>query len=510
MAIRATHPDAHIFVYAHSNLQSVSWHPATVEHIGEPQDLIDSSIQHNIDGWFGGHNHIYDRSMITDPNNSDRPALFNITAGSASFKFYPISRSPTAQQRVNRVIDSANTPDKPIAYQIVTVNGPFVNITNYMSPGIEVDSVLTFTNWSIQDEYSYSTNGQQFTLAPNQTYNSANIADTAPAEADYFGTSMQLLDATNLNTTNYSYDGGTVTFDQYRNITTGWWAESTWHTGDDHLLLISDILSIHGMTEQIAQHRTDPYTLLLSYDPAEFPPTQETALSIVAFLDPNTADALIGGWMQAVDATLGTPAPTPLLRAPLPSDALGTWGIDTANQQVWARLDYQGDFAVTTNVVDSDDDRLDDAWELTHLTNLDASALTHSDADTLNNLQEYFLGTSPTLADSDGDLFADDVELAHSMDPLTADTALSDSVLNTLRTDLNAQDTAGLYPVETLGGISYDQPLIEVDASNQVTISVQLWHSADFIDWFELGSPVQRSEPASAGKQFYKWTMTAQ
>ncbi|MDB4293939.1 lamin tail domain-containing protein, partial [Akkermansiaceae bacterium] len=80
---------------------------------------------------------------------------------------------------------------------------------------------------------------------------------------------------------------------------------------------------------------------------------------------------------------------------------------------------------------DSDNDGLDDDWELTYFPNLTtATGAGNNDADTLNNLQEQNAGTDPTLADTDGDSLNDDVEInTHGTSPLSNDTD-GDSLLD--------------------------------------------------------------------------------
>ena len=72
---------------------------------------------------------------------------------------------------------------------------------------------------------------------------------------------------------------------------------------------------------------------------------------------------------------------------------------------------------------DSDADGLADDWEYQHFGNLAATADADADSDGLSNLQEYQLGTDPTLTDSDGDGMPDKWEYDHGLDPLLNDAA---------------------------------------------------------------------------------------
>ena len=504
-AIRLTNPDAHIFAYSHSGLFALAKHEAMAEYIDPPDLFIDSAIAHGIDGWLSGHNHIFDRSLVVDTTQNDEPVLFNITAGSLSSKFYGLSRSPADEQHVNRVIDSTTTAGEPIAYQLVEVNGPFVTIQTYMALDPLNDG--TFGAWTVWDEYIYSTNGRQFTLAPGDGYTARNMTDTAPSLAGFVGTTVRIIDGTNTNQTMYTYDG-TTSFEQYRNITTGWTVRDNWYDPDG-LNLVSDIVGIHGVRETPGKNRTDTYTLIMSYPSALIPVAHQQAYQLVAFLDSDTGDSDPGDWLDAVDANLDTPAPSPVFRAPLNTDPAGTWGVDLVNHEVWARLDYQGDFAIVSNIIDVDGDSLADAWEQLNFGHLDFGKSDDLDGDNLDNLEEQYLGTAPDLKDTDGDLFDDGEEFASGLDPLRADSALKNSLLDQIRSDTNTQLAVGLYPVEALGGLSSDPALIDVTPGGSLNLSVQLWQSDDLNTWLELGDPVTRVLPIDEDKLFFKWLITA-
>ena len=71
---------------------------------------------------------------------------------------------------------------------------------------------------------------------------------------------------------------------------------------------------------------------------------------------------------------------------------------------------------------DSDDDGLEDAWELAQFGNLDQTAEGDADEDGLTNLKEFEIGTLPTVDDTDGDGLVDGTEVnEHQTDPLDPD-----------------------------------------------------------------------------------------
>ncbi len=501
--IRSEHPDAHIFGYSHSGLYAMASHPAMSEFVnGGADPYIAAGRQYEIDGWFSGHNHIYDRSMAINLNDDNKPYMFDFTCGSASEKFYSLSRVPAEDQHLNIVIDSNAIPGRPICYLMAEVNGPFVSVTTYMSP--DTSGSGTFDDWSVWDAYTYSRNGLQFTIAAGQNYNERNVTDTAPEEGGFVGTTVSLIDGVNSDTTTYTV--GSTTFSPYRNITTGWFTQDQWYD-DGGRQLVSDIVSIHGMRNVPDRNRSDAYTLVMSYDPETLSALQQESLSLVAFLDEDTSDSDPGEWIDAVEATLATPAEEPLMRAPTSEDAVGSWGIDAESGVIWARLDYQGDFAVASNVPDTDGDGLADAWEMTHFGNLTHGANEDADGDGLTNLEEQAAGSSPLLKDSDGDLFDDAVEVAYGMDPASADMGLSDSVIDFIRNHPDVQPSYGLYTQDRLGTLA-GRPLMKVDESGNINLELQLWESPDLENWSKVGTPEQRSISVPANAQlFYQWEM---
>jgi uncharacterized protein (DUF1800 family) len=71
---------------------------------------------------------------------------------------------------------------------------------------------------------------------------------------------------------------------------------------------------------------------------------------------------------------------------------------------------------------DSDNDGMTDAWETTHGLNPNGTgdAVLDGDNDGLNNVREHLAGTSPTNADTDGDLAPDGLEVTLGSNPLLA------------------------------------------------------------------------------------------
>ena len=114
-----------------------------------------------------------------------------------------------------------------------------------------------------------------------------------------------------------------------------------------------------------------------------------------------------------------------------------SWGIDYNNAfkikfQHYDNypISYDGfafdDVEVYQPFVDSDQDGLPDDWELLHFDNLSQEPDDDWDADGLNNLSEYQVGTEPCDPDSDADGMLDEWEVEYGLNPTDADDADED------------------------------------------------------------------------------------
>ncbi|MGE9291357.1 MAG: metallophosphoesterase family protein [Puniceicoccales bacterium] len=343
--IRGQQPHAHIFGFSHSGLFSTSIHPAMSEFVeGGATPYLAAGEKFQIDGWFSGHNHIYDRSMAVNLSKGNLPYLFDFTCGSASEKFYGLTRVPSEDQHLNHLVDSTVTVGRPITYLFAEIVGPFVQIVAYMSP--DTNGHGAFDDWSVWDAYTYSRNGKQFTVAAGENYSDHGIEDQSPKADDFVGTTVALRDGVNSDRRIYIAEG--ERFSPYRNITTGWWKTADWYDPGG-VTLVSDIVSIHGMRNDAIRNRSDTYTLVLGLEESAMDGVAIEDLRIVAFLDPDLSDEDEGEWVEAVRATLASDFPlAPIFRSPRMNDPLGAWGIDRETNTVWARLDYQGDFAIAS------------------------------------------------------------------------------------------------------------------------------------------------------------------
>ena len=317
----------------------------------------------------GGHDHMHNRSIISSPNTGAFKVQ-NIIAASNSYKFYiPPVQSTYNTQSLFRALETPIAQEIfTVGYYIFTVDGPKVTVDHYAMPnGCNGDCDQTtdvipyagntptanglFANpvpFTKHDTFGYSLNGKEVLVAQGGSY--ALTDDTTKAiangETGYTGTTAAILSGIN-GSTGKDYNLRTLT----KSINTGWTPATTG--------LASDIFTLWGMQDSLATKltpsgalatnysyvvpdttHTDTYTLSLSYDPAGLTTDQlNSGLFGLATKDAN------GNWVSALN---GNNAGTLkfVKGAWNASYGLGTYGIDTVNNKVWAVINHASDFAV--------------------------------------------------------------------------------------------------------------------------------------------------------------------
>ena len=155
-----------------------------------------------------------------------------------------------------------------------------------------------------------------------------------------------------------------------------------------------------------------------------------------------------------------------------------------------------------TATVDSDSDTLPDDWEKRYFGTLTQGGADDSDNDGLGNAAEYAAGSSPVLADSDGDTLSDGAEVnTHHSDPLRRDTdydGLSDpDEVQVHGTDPAKEDTDDdTYedPIELLSGSDPTDP-----ASKPLKLLVR---------WFTAATPARGSTWTGPSSTPFPWART--
>ena len=248
-----------------------------------------------------------------------------------------------------------STNDTPISqdlfkvgYYIYTVDGPRVTVDYYgvdvsTNPAFVVssssESIVTNTpvltgNWQKILTYGYSLNGQEFVVPEGGSY--TVVADNtakavASGEAGYLGSAAQILAGVNTSIATNNYGKA-----QSKAVDTGW--------SPAYLGLASDILTLWGTTG--IGNQSDAYALSLTYHPTNVTLAQIQNGSFgLMTRDTN------GNWAGAVALNTGGAAQF-VLGAYSSSYPLGTYGVDTNANTVWAVVNHQGSFAATVAQLD--------------------------------------------------------------------------------------------------------------------------------------------------------------
>jgi hypothetical protein len=232
-----------------------------------------------------------------------------------------------------------------VGYYIYTVDGPRVTVDYY---GVDVsrdtsyqlgkgETIVTNTpaltgNWQKLLTYGYSLNGQEFIVPEGTSY--TGVADNTDravldGETGYLGTFARILDGVNTSVATNNYGKA-----QVKAVDTGW---APIQAG-----LASDILSLWGMTD-VGAEQTDPFVLLMSFDKTA--PRQQFGNGGFGIA---TRDAS-GNWVNAVSMNFG--GQTLFVNGPWQAGyPVGTYGADPSTKTAWAVLNFNGEFAVVTNI----------------------------------------------------------------------------------------------------------------------------------------------------------------
>jgi len=308
--------------------------------------FIKTLSDNNAKIYFCGHDHIHNRSIVKSTDSTQAGQVTHVLCQSCSSKFYtpnennargdnypvPSATSndayycPTTPPSVNGARQTQLSQEVyTVGYYIVTVDGPNVIVDFYSAPTYPIYSksteqqILTTPtlNFTKRETFGYSQIGKQFLLGNGDSFTA--VKDTGPT-----GTAAAILNGTNNNHTT-DLSGRRY----YNAVNTGWWAETT-NTS-------SDILLLTGMGYTLGSDQTDVFVLSLSYD--------KTKGGTPALATPDGS----GNWINAVDQNLG--GTKTLVQGPWKAGyALGTYGIDTASNTVWAVINYNGYFAAVAGL----------------------------------------------------------------------------------------------------------------------------------------------------------------
>jgi hypothetical protein len=328
----------HAFVFGHKGLITEQ-HVDTLfgedptENAPQQDAFIKSLAENNARYYIHGHDHMHDRSIVTTTDGSPAKVM-QLLCSSDSSKFYipsvpsndnlydePATPRGFGRLRQTPISQELNT----VGFYIFTVDGPRVSVDFYSA---DVYPVLRHQEYFIsstptlnflkRETFGYSLNGQEFIVAPDESYTA--VQDKSPT-----GTTVKILGGVNGRK---ETDGSGRPCSNA--VNTGW-ASSTKRT-------TSDILTLSGMAKNLASDQTDVYALSMSYAPSRVAglPLKGGAFGLA------TIDAQ-GNWIKAAGAKF--------VSGPWnPKYGLGAYGVDDKTNTAWAVINYNGVFAVVNNI----------------------------------------------------------------------------------------------------------------------------------------------------------------
>jgi hypothetical protein len=329
----ASRGTTHAFVFSHQNLigenHQDSLFVGYTNANPDMQNAFIASLQNNsVKYYICGHDHVHQRSVIASPDGLSK--VQQIIGASDSSKFYtPKSASDPnwfgQKSRETSIRQELYSP----GFYIYTVSGPRVIVDYYsdstgkfasdaLYPGT-TGSTLGVTptlNFVKKETYGYSLNGKEFLVPQGGPY--------TVVQDSYASTSARILSGVNHSTVTDGIGRPVVAA-----VDTGWAAKTS--------TIMSDVLSLWGMESKLGSDQTDTYTLSLSYDPSIVSSHQSGSFGLVV----KDGDH----WTLAATKNAGGVVPRFVAGPWSDSYDLGTYGVDTSTNTVWAVINKGGDFA---------------------------------------------------------------------------------------------------------------------------------------------------------------------
>ena len=324
----------HAFVFGHKGLitenhvDTLFGANPSVDPTGQ-DTFIKALAGNGVRYYFGGHDHMHNRSLIATTDGVTAKVQ-DIIGASDSSKFY-IPANPSNDQkydvpafghtRQTQIAQELNT----VGYYVFTVDGSRVSVDFYsaivnptLSSGEYLISASVPLAFSKRETFGYGLTGQESVVPEGASYTGSL--------GSFAGTTASILAGTN---TSNAKDASTRPLNHL--LDSAWEAPTCATAGA--------ILSLWG-TADLGSASGDTAVLSMSFDRASV----SDATLLGGSFGLATQDSA-GNWTNAVAQNVGG-SPTFVLGAWNASYQLGTFGVDPATSTAWAVLNHAGRFAI--------------------------------------------------------------------------------------------------------------------------------------------------------------------
>ncbi len=318
----------HAFVFSHQPLMAAN-------HVDSPFGFLDSNQEeqntfyrelnrNDAAFYIAGHDHIHQRNMVKSPDGkSEIEQLICISACPKFYRSRPDESEGWHGQKYRSTTISQEIDN--VGFYIFTIDGPIVTVDYYSDrkggfaggnkwPDGSGSLITPEFDFIKKESWSYSLNGKSFIVKRGDSY--SVVKDT------FEGTTARVIGGDN-NSPVVDDLGRPLA----KKISTGWKTVKTAYNPSCNVFYLS------GMAD-MGSAATDTFALELSYD------EKSIKKDMTGFL---AAENEGKGWVNAVDLNSG--GTKEFVEGPYkPSYPLGTYGMDKANNTVWAVINYNGYF----------------------------------------------------------------------------------------------------------------------------------------------------------------------
>ncbi len=365
----------HAFVFGHKGLITEN-HGDSLFGNDPSQDpnaqdaFINTLYNNGVRYYIGGHDHMHNRAQVTNTKKAN--AITDIITQSCSYKFYTPKQKPIDKKynapAFGYTRETMISQDLfRVGYYIYTVDGPNVTVDYYASDPVGAPDAATpsanvninavpLLHFTKRETFGYSLVGKEFNIAQGKDYTGVSDSyNSNPTSPSSFTTTAKILamnpSGGGIYNAVYNPSDQSTWFGDYsgyadpstkpptpagspraltRAVDTGWTNKTAG--------LACDILKLWGMSD-IGKDTTDTYVLSMTYDPKTNLDAQQVANGWFCLVSKSG-----NNWVNAVDLNKGGVKKF-VQGAYSPSYGLGSYGVDTSKNTVWAVINYTNDFS---------------------------------------------------------------------------------------------------------------------------------------------------------------------